>query len=327
MDLNGGFVISLDYELMWGVRDVQSEETYGENILNVQEAFEKMLKLFELYNTKVTVATVGFLFHKNKSELLANLPKTTPDYLDQKCSPYPDMQEYLVNCKDVAIYFNAPLTKKLVNHKNVEMASHTYSHFYCLESIGGIDAFVEDTVYIKETAAANGAHLKSIVFPRNQFTPRHIEVCAQFGISAYRGNPNHWIYRPVPENKQGIFRRMFRLLDSYINITGHHCYSLSNINTETPYNIAASRFLRPYSHTLSVLEELKLARIKKSMTYAAKNKQIYHLWWHPHNFGANLSENLDGLKTILQHYSMLHKKYGFTSVTMNDLSNQLTKTT
>jgi hypothetical protein len=325
MGANGNFVISLDYELMWGVRDVRTEEDYGENILNVQTAFEKMLELFERFNIQVTAATVGFLFHKNSKDLLSHLPKKKPNYFDEKCSPYSAMANYLYNSMDDGLYFNAPLTKILINHKNVEIASHTYSHFYCLESNNGLETFIEDTKYMQQTAQTNGVHLRSIVFPRNQFTSKHIEICAEFGITSYRGNPNHWIYEPVPEHKQGVLRRIFRFLDSYTNITGHHCYGLNTIVGEQPHNIAASRFLRPYSKMLSRFEGIKLARIKKSMTYAAKNKLVYHLWWHPHNFGANQEENSKGLEVILQHYDALHKKYGFLSATMNELSNQLTK--
>jgi hypothetical protein len=63
---NGIFVISLDFELFWGVWDVTTKDKYGENILGVKQAIPSMLSLFEQYNVKATFATVGFLFAKNK---------------------------------------------------------------------------------------------------------------------------------------------------------------------------------------------------------------------------------------------------------------------
>jgi hypothetical protein len=54
------------------------------------------------------------------------------------------------------------------------------------------------------------------------------------------------------------------------------------------------------------------------MTYAAKNNEIYHLWWHPHNFGVDTSENMKNLTSLLKHYQFLHSKYGFTSLTMQE---------
>ena len=56
------------------------------------------------------------------------------------------------------------------------------------------------------------------------------------------------------------------------------------------------------------------------MTYAAKNKEIYHLWWHPHNFGYNTTENLQYLNEIIIHYKSLETKYDFLSKSMNEIS-------
>jgi hypothetical protein len=54
------------------------------------------------------------------------------------------------------------------------------------------------------------------------------------------------------------------------------------------------------------------------MTYAAKKKELYHLWWHPHNFGVNIKENMENLTVLLKHYQFLHTKYGFANLTMKE---------
>jgi hypothetical protein len=59
------------------------------------------------------------------------------------------------------------------------------------------------------------------------------------------------------------------------------------------------------------------------MTYAAKNNLAFHLWWHPHNFGKNISENFSFLEKILLHYQQLHQQYHFESMSMCDLANEL----
>ena len=41
----GSFVISLDFELNWGVRDVYDISQYGKNLLNGREAIPKILSL------------------------------------------------------------------------------------------------------------------------------------------------------------------------------------------------------------------------------------------------------------------------------------------
>jgi hypothetical protein len=59
------------------------------------------------------------------------------------------------------------------------------------------------------------------------------------------------------------------------------------------------------------------------MSHAAKKNLTYHLWWHPHNFGANQEENFRFLEKILIHYQKLHKKYGFESYSMSELARKL----
>ena len=44
MRRNGTFIISLDFELNWGVHDVFTLEQYEKNLLGTREAIDKMLE-------------------------------------------------------------------------------------------------------------------------------------------------------------------------------------------------------------------------------------------------------------------------------------------
>jgi phenylacetate-coenzyme A ligase PaaK-like adenylate-forming protein len=90
-----------------------------------------------------------------------------------------------------------------------------------------------------------------------------------------------------------------------------------------PIDIPSSRFLRPFSKKLKILDSLRLNRIKSGMTYAAKNKLTYHLWWHPHNFGVNQIENFEFLDKVLTHYKTLNTKFNFQSYTMTNLATNI----
>lgn len=61
-----------------------------------------------------------------------------------------------------------------------------------------------------------------------------------------------------------------------------------------------------------------MKRIKCDLTHTAEHKRLYHLWWHPENFGNHIKENLSFLEEILQHYSMLREKYGIQSLSMEE---------
>ena len=84
----GIFIISLDFELNWGVHDVLSLERYGENIIGAREAIPRMLELFNEFDIHATWATVGMLCFENKKELISSLPALHPSYTNSDFSPY-----------------------------------------------------------------------------------------------------------------------------------------------------------------------------------------------------------------------------------------------
>jgi hypothetical protein len=56
------------------------------------------------------------------------------------------------------------------------------------------------------------------------------------------------------------------------------------------------------------------------MTHAAKNGLVYHIYFHPHNFGVNLKKNMGMLESIIGHFKGLEKKYGMKSVNMKEVA-------
>ena len=73
-------VISLDFELYWGVRDLRDLNACQARLANVRPAVLRLLDLFEQFEIHATWATVGFLFFRTRRELLASLPGTQPNY-------------------------------------------------------------------------------------------------------------------------------------------------------------------------------------------------------------------------------------------------------
>ena len=211
----------------------------------------------------------------------------------------------------------------LISKENHEISTHTFCHYYCLEDGQSINEFEEDLKQSIKIAKKRGFEIKSIIFPRNQLNPDYLKICKEHGIISYRGNEQSWIYKASKGNEQSLFKRFYRLSDSYFNISGDNIYNYETIKKTVPLNIPSSAFLRPFNKKLSFLESLRLLRIKNGMTLAAKKNKVFHLWWHPHNFGVNQTENLTFLKKILLHYKFLNKKYDFKSITMSMLTDEL----
>ena len=321
---NGKFVISLDFELMWGVRDKKNKENYGENIIGVHKVIPKLLKIFRKYDIKATFSTVGLLFFETKMELLATIPTIKPIYKNPNLSPYNGHFDGLGRDYKSDMYHFAPeLIKEIQKYPEQEIGTHTFSHYYCLEQGQTIDAFKADIKSAISVAKKYNIPLTSLVFPRNQFNDDYLKICLELGIFCYRGNEHSWLYKAKNGDDETYFRRALRLLDAYLNLSGHNCYSDQFLKSKMPINIPSSRFLRPYSSKIKIIDGLRLYRIKSGITYAAKNNLTYHLWWHPHNFGINQDENFSFLEKILKHYQFLNNKYNFQSYTLSTLANIL----
>jgi peptidoglycan/xylan/chitin deacetylase (PgdA/CDA1 family) len=320
---NGKLVISLDFEIYWGMRDAVKLKNYQESLLGVHKVIPLLLNLFKQYNINVTFATVGLLFFENKQELLNNLPSKRPQYAVPNLSPYNGHLNIVgYNEENDPYHFGINLIQK-IHQAGQEIGCHTFSHYYCLEKGQTKEDFKEDLIHAKKIADKRGIELKSFVFPRNQYNKDYLIICKELGFTSFRGNEKSFLFSSKSKGKLTFFRRPFRFLDAYLNLSGHHCYSSQDIRKSSPFNIPASRFLRPYSKKLRFLEKLRLKRIKDSMSYAAQHGLVYHLWWHPHNFGINIQENLNFLEKILIHYQKLNNDYQFESFSMQQLSNEL----
>ena len=66
--MGGTLIVSLDFELFWGMLDVCPLEKYQENVLGVRRAIPRLLRLFREHDIHATWAAVGFLFAHNRQE-------------------------------------------------------------------------------------------------------------------------------------------------------------------------------------------------------------------------------------------------------------------
>ena len=274
--------------------------------------------MFTRYGIHATWATVGLIYFKNAAELKQHLPEIQPEYRNESLSPYKYLKQH-ENIDD-HYHFAPDLIERIWNTPGQEIGTHSFSHYYCLEEGQTAESFKADMQAAIKTAADRGIKTESLVFPRNQWNPEYLPILDEMGIKCYRGCENSWLHKAVNQQGESKFRRALRLVDAYVNLTGHHTYPVEACVTDRPLNIPASRFLRPYSRKLAVLDGLRLRRIKKAMTHAAKTGQIFHLWWHPHNFGVRTQSNLGLLEEVIAHYAELKTQYAYQSASMGGIA-------
>jgi len=317
-----GFVISLDFELHWGVRDHRTVAEYRENLLGVREAVPAMLHLFEQNGIHATWATVGFLFFQSLDELRAGVPAELPRYRKATLDPYAAFSEVGGNEDQDPFHFAPSLIQMIVATEGQEVGTHTLSHFYTLAEGPTLESFRADIKSAISLALKYGIEIRSIVFPRNQVSRKHLRICAEEGIIAYRSTEaDSWI-----EKGNGAIGRALRFADSYVALSGDGC-AMACIDEESPIvRISGSRFLRPWNPALSVFDEIRLHRICASMNAAAKQHKTFHLWWHPHNFGRYLEQNMAFLRRIIEYYMRLKAETSWPSLTMAEVAENILRT-
>lgn len=216
------------------------------------------------------------------------------------------------------LFFARPLVEHIMATDGQELATHTYSHFYCKETGVTTRQFAADLDYAQSMAADMGTKVRSIVLPRNQIMQDFLSVLPKAGIEVYRGNTAHWLYRNGSAVIGGSAGRTVRFADACLPLGGTRTVSAQR--NGALINLPASAFLYPRSSRHRWLSTLRLHRLKQDMTAAAKTGKVFHLWWHPHNFGLKLDDNLMLLKAVLMHFHHLSDHYGMQSWCMADFA-------
>lgn len=211
----GVMVISLDFELLWGMVDHADIDTYGENIIGARSAVIRILELFGKYDIHATWAIVGFLFYPNVQIQKENLPVKPPEYSDPKYSSYLYIDK--IRNDGWEYYFAPEVIPKIKETPNQEIASHTYSHYYCLEKGQKKNDFELDMFLSEKVAKENGIKFKSIVFPRNQINMEYVEIMERHNIKCYRENEKSWCNKATDKQGTTLLMRAIRLINSYIN--------------------------------------------------------------------------------------------------------------
>lgn len=322
MSAPGRLVISLDFELYWGVRSAKPLERYRENLVGERKVVPALLDVFAEFSVHATWAIVGFLYFRTREELLAHLPERRPLYEEARFSPYPYVESIGRDEAHDPFHFAPSLIELIRAAPGQEIATHTLSHYYALEAGQDAEAFRADLETALAAARAAGDHVESIVFPRNEVNTHYLGICAELGLKAYRGTEPSRLYRPARARDISLLRRAGRLLDTFVPVSSHNAYPPETLDGGPLVNLPSSRFLRPYTPALRALEPLRLRRICSDLTYAARHGLVYHLWWHPHNFGVQTERNMRVLRRVLEHFAELRERHGIESLSMAEVARE-----
>lgn len=311
-------IVSLDFELFWGMQDGWELSEYEDHVVGGCKAIPQLLDLFRRHGIHASWATVGMQFAHDEEEAKSFFPEQKPTYDDPSLSSYRCFGSIGRNEEEAPCFYAPSLIEKIAAVPGQEIASHTFSHYYCREPGQTPEQFRADLKAAKAIAAQEGYELRSMVLPRNQCEPEYTRVLVEEGFVSYRDEENDWIHEKV---KFRPLMRLLRLMDVYFPLTGQGGYVPKIENGIV--NLVGSRMYKPFFKPLAFMEGLKVHRIKKQMLHAAKNGLTFHLWWHPHNVGVRTDFHMKQLEEIFSYYDELKQKYNMRSLNMDEAAKEV----
>lgn len=317
---SGIFTISLDFELLWGIFDKVGTGYNPKYFSNTRYVIPEMLELFGRNEISVTWATVGMLFAENEAEWKSYSPEFLPSYRDKKLSAY---EWAKANGIRQEVHFAPELIREILATPFQELGSHTYAHYYTLMRGQSPEQFRQDLQSTQKIAEDKfGVRLKSLVFPRNHINELYLGICLDEGYEYVRGNPKNWFWQETQH--ESFEKKVFRSADCFFQVGKKSSFSIDEIKEfeNEPLILPASRILRPLNPNNQPFNKVRLFRIFKEMEVAAKKKEVYHLWWHPHNFGNDPIQSMKELRVLIQHFQQLKERFGMESLSMEGLGRK-----
>lgn len=317
----GTLTISLDFELLWGIFDKIGTRYKPDYFSNTRKIIPMMLEKFAENGIQVTWATVGMLFAENQEEWREYTPEYLPSYRDKKFSAYEWAKQNGIRPE---VHFAPELIRLIRDTPGQELGSHTFAHYYTLMRGQSPEQFRQDLRATQRIAFDKfGVSLQSLVFPRNHINELYHRICFEEGYLFIRGNPKNWFWQETQH--ENLAKKLFRSADCFFSLGKRTSYLNTEIQSYPgePLVIPASRILRPLNKDTLLMNSMRLTRILEEMNMAAKLGEIYHLWWHPHNFGNDPDRSLRELDTLIDQYLRLKEKFGMDSLHMKGLGEKV----
>ncbi len=313
MSSKGKFVISLDTEFAWGRIGVEEKKMFYPFFEKTSKIIDKLLELFEKYNTPATWAIVGRLLEDEKNPSPYFNQDLNSFFSEIDNSIY---QDAILNDKKNSFLFDTQLVDNIKSYKTKhELATHTYNHAFWGE-VKDRELLEKDMEAAKAMAIKHDHEIRSIVFPKNQIG--HREVLKKYGILTYRSPDLYW-YSDFPKLVQKIIRQVDSFLPTpartveasvdelgLVKIPGSLLFRISHLGMKKNYPTAS----------------LKIKAIK-GLRQAAKDSKIIHLWFHPFNFGYKEEEHFQALEAVLQEAKRLREAGKIETVTMGSIAKTL----
>ena len=293
----GVFTVSLDFELIWGTLDLFGPDGFREAYHRERaEVIDRLLTLFVEFDVSATWCVLGHLFLERCA---AKGGRKHPEIVRPSHSWY--KQDWFIHdpCdgeESAPLFYGRSLVDKILACPvPQEIGSHGFSHIIFGDpgcSRATAESEISECVRLAE---AQGIRMRSFAFPRNQVG--HLDVLYENGFTCYRGPDPLWYEQG--NGKRTIVQRLGHLWD--IVRMAQPPVVVPERTAVGIWNIPGSMIYFPM-HGLRryIPASVRVRRAIKGLEAAAREKKIFHLWFHPTNLAFQVEEMFNGLRAILE---------------------------
>ena len=285
------FTLSLDFELVWGSRDLHEDPSALEAASRItrEQAFDAFLELLERHGIVATWATVGHLFLPGGDGRYEGLVEPRhawrPDWLAGV--PAGDEQSH-------PAWYARSLVETL-RDRGQEVGSHSFSHPVFGDP--GCSREAADSELARCVALADelGITLRSFVFPRN--VQGHTDLLAKHGFRCWRPLEPAWFNRvPVP----GQVKRLAHLW--HVARSAPPPTVLPEQGAHGLWEIPASATFLPYFGVRRWIPmQAREQRSTRGLDAAVETCRVSHLYLHPINLADDPEAMLRALDRVFEH--------------------------
>lgn len=311
--MKGVFVISIDVEFAWGLVNLPITAADYARIRAEREAIRRVLEVFKKYELRATWAVVGHLF-REKIEVKEG--RAVPEM------PRPVMKgetrdwfAHLVGAPEAAWCAADAIAMIRAAQPEQEIGSHSFGHVLYDEQRANADAIAADVRLAKATHEAHGLAFESFVFPCNCIGFRG--MLRDAGIRVYRGHTRRW-YDGVRPNA------LWRLMNLVTHALGMRVPVVEAVRDEYGLvNVGDSMLLYHRQGLRRLITPWAQERMARGgLEAAAREKKIFHVWFHPSNIAWRMDEQCEVLEAIMAHARALIQRGELENATMGELARR-----
>lgn len=284
----GVFTLSLDTELAWGTFDVGRIEKFEEAYRRTPGIIHELCTLFDKYQISATWALVSHLLVDCEGD---HRGQTSPtfEWIDDWFGELPCSRGF-----DRELWYAPWLVNRLRScDVEQEIGLHGATHMPLgAQGCSKQNADKELETAIK-TLGEYGVDPESFVFPRNDIG--HLDILVKHGIRVYRGVDARWYEQsPTPD----AVKPPLRFVDE---ATRRPPPVVEPVLHDGIVEIPGSQVFRPtqggWKYTTA---QSSIARAVNGLQRAAQRGGVFHLWFHPFNFGHAPDKDLKRLEHVLE---------------------------